>query len=112
MLCECCSSGSAPGTHFEYFAFVDDKLTIVTDGNLKTVQRPRRRTFKIQAGFKKSAAVTGAFEFRFSGKPARRAAEMSAFREHRVNSGLFPHDPDALILLVFFTDFADGIVRR
>src|SRR5687767_4657760 len=101
-----------PRPHLENLAFVDHKLTIVTDGNLKTVQRPRRRTFKIQTGFKEPAAVTRTFEFSFGGKPARRAAEMSAFGEDRVDSGVFPDDPDALVLLVFFADFADGIVRR
>ena len=98
-------------THLEYFAFVDDKLTIIAKSDLKTVQRSRRRTFKIQSGFEKSAAVARALEFGFCGKPPRRAAEMSAFGEDRVDSSLFADDPDALILLVFFADFADGIVR-
>ena len=35
--------------HFEYFAFVDHKLAIVTKSDLKTVQGPWRRTFKIQS---------------------------------------------------------------
>jgi hypothetical protein len=100
------------GTHLEYFAFVDYELTIVAKSDLKTVQRPRRRTFKIQSGFKKSAAVARALEFGFCGKPPRRAAEMSAFGEDRVNSSVFSNNPYALILLVFFADFADGIVRR
>jgi hypothetical protein len=102
----------AAGSHLEDFAFIDHQLTIVAESNLKTVQRPRRRAFKIQSGFEKSAAVSRAFEFGFGGEPAWGAAEMSAFGEDRINSGIFPNDPDALILLVFFADFADGIVRR
>lgn len=34
-------------THLEYLAFVDDKLTILAESDFKTVQGPRRRTFKI-----------------------------------------------------------------
>ena len=91
-------------------ALVDDQLAVVADGELKAVERPRRRSFEVQAGLKKAAAVAGTFEFVLRGEPARRAAQVGALGENRINAGLFADDPDALVLLILFADFADRVV--
>jgi hypothetical protein len=54
--------------------------------------------------------VARAFEFIFRGEPARRATQMRALGEDRVNAGFLAHDPDSLILFIFFADFSHSIV--
>ena len=39
--------GLSAGLHFIYFAFVDDQLAILIEGHAESVERTRRRTFKI-----------------------------------------------------------------
>ena len=66
--------------------------------------------FKVQTRLKEPAAVAWTFEFVLGGEPARRATQMGAFGKNGVDAGFFPNDPDPLLLLEFFTDFANSEV--
>lgn len=100
----------ATGTHLEDLRLIDHQLAILADGDLKSIERPGRRPLEVQAGFEKAAAVARTFKLVLGGKPARRAAKMSALGENSVDPDFFADDPDALILLVFFAHFTDGVV--
>src|SRR3990167_9033993 len=58
----------------EFFAFIDQDLAVLGQADRKTLERARRRPFEINAGFIKTAAVAGAFEFLFRVQPAGLAA--------------------------------------
>ena len=100
----------SPRSHFEDFAFIDNELTVVTNGDFKAVERTWRWSFEIQAGLKKPAAMARTFKFVLGGKPTGRAAQVSAFGEDGVDAGFFPNDPDPLFLLEFFADFTNSEV--
>jgi hypothetical protein len=99
-------------THFENSSFIDDELAIVTNGDLKTIQRPRRWTFEVQTRLEKPAAMARTFEFVLGRKPARRTAQMGTFGEDGVDTGFLSNNPDALILLELLTNFTERKIRR
>src|SRR3989338_8642455 len=67
------------GVHLIDPALVDHELAVLADGDLEAIQRARGRTFEIESGLEKAAAVTGTLELVFRRLPARRASQMGAF---------------------------------
>src|SRR5947207_1545132 len=91
--------GLAAGLHAENLAFIDHELPVIADVHFETVERARGRTFEVESGFIEATAVARALELVLRREPSRRAAEMRAFGEDRVDALLLAHDPDALVLL-------------
>lgn len=71
--------------------FIHYQLPVLCQTDFKPVQGPRRRPFKIQAVFIKTAAVTGSLELVFSCEPARNASEMRTLSKDGINTFL-PHE--------------------
>src|ERR1700675_968677 len=72
--------------HSVHHRFIDHQLTVVTKGDLEAVHRTRRRAFEIQAADEIAGSVAWAFEFLLGGQPSRRASQMGAFGEDRVEA--------------------------
>src|SRR5262249_41658980 len=80
-------------------ALVDDELPVVGLADLHALERPRRGSLEVDPALVEAAAVAGALELVFRHQPARRAAEMRALGEDRVDALRLAHDPHALVLL-------------
>ena len=91
---------------------VDHQLTVVADYYLESIHRARRRSFEVQTADVIAGAMAWALELLFGLEPSRSASEMRALGEDRVKAGLGADDPGAILLLEFFTDFADYVVAR
>src|SRR6476660_7050679 len=65
-------------------ALVDHQLAVLGDADAKALQRSWRRAFEVDAGLAEPAAVAGALELLFDLQPARRAAEVGALGEQRI----------------------------
>src|SRR5471032_355779 len=91
---------------------IDDELAVVAERDLNSLERPRRRSFEVDSVFGVARAVAGALELVLGAKPARRAAEMGADAEQRIEAAVRAHDPDALALHPLFADVADGVFGR
>src|SRR2546426_6828774 len=91
---------------------VDHELPVLGARDAQPLERPRRRTLEVDARLVEAAAVAGALELVLGREPARRAAEMRALGEQRVDALLRADDPDALVLLVLLADLADHVVGR
>jgi len=81
-------------------ALVDFDLAILGDPDADPLERPRRRTFEVDAVDIEPGAVTGALELLLPLQPTRRAAEVRADRGERVNQvpavvGVGVNDPNA-----------------
>src|SRR3989338_3025306 len=96
----------------EFLRFIHNNFPIVVERYLETLQRSRRRPFKVNASFIKSTAVAGAFEFIVALQPVRRAPQMGAYRRKRVDLFRVAHDPYAVGILKTLRDLADFIVVR
>src|SRR2546422_4803990 len=102
--------GLRAGLHSQDLAFIDHELPVVADRDLQPIERPRRRPFEVEPRLVEAATVAGAFELVLRCEPAWRASEMRALGENRVDPLLRAHDPNPLLLLVFFADLPDGVV--
>src|ERR1700722_8302266 len=96
--------------HFVDYRLVDHQLPVVADVDFESIHRARRRPFEVKPADVVTGAVARTLELLLSLQPSRRAAQMSALGEDRVEARLGADDPGAKILLVFFTDFADHVV--
>src|SRR5271163_3187889 len=104
--------GIDAGFHRVHDRLVDHQLAVVADVDLESIHRARRRTFEVHSADVIARAVARALEFLLRLEPPRRASEMRALGEDRVEARLGADDPGAEILLVFFADFADHVVIR
>src|ERR687888_126655 len=91
---------------------VDDDLPVVGERDLDPLERPRRRALEIDAVLRVPRAVAGALELVLRPEPARRAAEVRADPEERVDLLLGAHDPDALRLHPLLRDLAHDVLAR
>src|SRR5262245_55596232 len=80
-------------------ALVDDELSVLGLRDFHALERPRRRPLEVDAALVEPAAVARTLEFVLGRQPARRAAEMRALGEDRVDALRLAHDPHALVLL-------------
>ena len=55
--------------------------------------------------------MTRALKLVFRREPAGRAAKVSALGKQGVKALLFADDPNTVFLLIFFADFAYGVIR-
>src|SRR5581483_4577905 len=67
--------------HFVKHGLVHDKLAVVTERDLETVHRARRRSFEIKPADVIARAMAGALELLFRFEPSRSASQMGAFGE-------------------------------
>src|SRR5260221_9632157 len=93
-------------------SLVDNELPVVGEHDLDSLERPRRGPFEVDAVLGVARAVAGALELVLGAEPARRAAEVRADAEQRVDLVRHAHDPDALRLAPRFRDVADGVLGR
>src|SRR5215470_2747127 len=93
-------------------ALVDEDLAVLGLGDAEPLERARRRALEVDAGLVEAAAVARALELILGGEPARRAAEVGALGEQRVEALLGADDPDALVLLELLAHLTDGEVAR
>src|SRR5215470_593639 len=91
-------------------ALVDHDLPVLGARDAQPLERTRRGPLEVDAGLVEAAAVARALELVLGGEPARRAAEMRALREERVETFLGADDPHALVLLVLLAHLADRVV--
>src|SRR5262245_42352248 len=80
-------------------ALVDHELAVLRLAHPHPLERSRRRALEIDAALVEAAAVAGALELVLGDEPARRASEVGALREDRVDALGLAHDPHALVLL-------------
>src|SRR5438309_7102006 len=88
---------------------VDDQLSVVAERDLDALERPRRGTFEVDAVLRVARAVARTLELVLRPQPPRRAAEMRADPEQRIDGGAGAHDPDPLALHPLLGDVADGV---
>src|SRR5439155_26514800 len=93
-------------------ALVDQDLAVLGLRDAEPLERPWRRPLEVDAGLVEAATVARALELVLGGEPARRAAEMSALGEERVEALLGADDPDPLVLLELLAHLADREVAR
>src|SRR5262249_32815885 len=93
-------------------ALVDEDLAVLGLGDAEPFERARRRALKVDPGLVEAAPVARALELVLGREPARRAAEVGALREQRVEPLLRADDPDALVLLELLAHLANGEVAR
>src|SRR5215472_862217 len=65
---------------------VDDDLTVLGAGDAKPLEGPRCRALEVDPALVEAAPVARALELVLGGEPARRAAEVGALREQRVDT--------------------------
>src|SRR3989442_5545741 len=104
--------GLRAGLHSQDLAFIDHELPVVADRDLQPIERPRRRPFEVEPRLVEAATVARAFELVLRREPAWRASEVRALGDNRVDALLRAHDPNPLLLLVFFADLSDRVVGR
>src|SRR5262249_13005511 len=90
-------------------ALIDDQLPVLRQRDTEPLQRARRRPFEVDPSLAKAAAMTRALELFFPLQPARRAAEMRALGEQRVEAVRLADDPHPLLLLEALAHFADRV---
>ncbi len=107
-------SGESPLTEFitKFDALVDDDLAVVIQRNLRALQRPRGRAFKIDTAFVIAAAMAWALEFIFVVKPVRCASQVRADSDQRVEAFFLPDDPNSLRVFVTFRSLRQSYNRR
>src|SRR5438128_5252294 len=93
-------------------ALVDQELAVLGLGDAQALERPGRRPLEVDAGLVEAATVARALELVLGGEPARRAAQVGALGEERVDALLGADDPDALVLLELLAHLADREVGR
>src|SRR3954451_9176300 len=74
-------------------ALVDHELPVFRERDAQALERPRRRTLEGDAGPIEAAPVTGTLDLLLGRQPARRAPEVRALREQRVEPFLGADDP-------------------
>src|SRR5437764_10630120 len=89
---------------------VDDELSVVAERDLHAFERTRRRAFEVHAILRVARPVARALELVLRSQPTRRAAQMRADAEQRVDGGARPHDRDALALHPLFRDISERIL--
>src|SRR5690606_21384231 len=86
------------------------KLAVIGHADGIPFERPRGRTFEVDAVLVKTAAVAGAFKFLFCFEPVWRASQVRADRlegkNHRLSLELITHDPYAELGNEFRLDLA------
>src|ERR1700689_4484053 len=102
--------GIDAGFHRGHTRLVNPELAVVTDVDLESIHRARRRTFEVHSADVVARAVERTLEFLLRLKRSRRSSEMRALGEDRVEARLGADDPGAEILLVFFAGFSDHVV--
>src|SRR5271157_3116797 len=102
--------GVDAGLHPVDNRLVHDELPVVADVDLEPVHRPRRWAFKVESADVVARAVAGALELLLGLEPSRRASEVRALGEDRVEASLGADDPGAKVLLVLLADLADHVV--
>src|SRR5438309_10323478 len=93
-------------------ALVDQELAVLGLRDAEPLERPGRRPLEVDAGLVEAATVARALELVLGGEPARRAAQVGALGEERVEPLLGADDPDALVLLELLAHLADRVVAR
>src|SRR5947199_1896505 len=93
-------------------ALVDQELAVLGLRDAEPLERPGRRPLEVDAGLVEAATVARALELVLGGEPARRAAQVGALGEERVDALLGADDPDALVLLELLAHLADREVGR
>src|SRR5262245_31042715 len=88
-------------------ALVDDELAVLGLGHGQALEGPRRGTLEVDPGLVEAAAVAGALELVLGGEPARRAAEVGALGEQRVDPLVVADDPYALVFLELLAHLTD-----
>src|SRR5262245_16406500 len=93
-------------------ALVDEDLPVLGLGDAEPLERARRGALEVDAGLVEAAAVARTFELVLGGEPARRATQVGALGEQRVEALLGADDPDALVLLELLAHLTDRDVLR
>src|SRR5207244_3731045 len=98
---------------------VDEDLPVVGQHHARALERPRRRPFEIDAGQSISAAVARALELVFRREVIRRASQMRADRDERIEPARVlsdvvgsPYDPDPKLLFPSLIDAHAVFVRE
>src|SRR5439155_17105822 len=91
-------------------ALVDEQLSVLGPRDPQPLEGARRRSLEVDAGLVEAAPVARALELVLGREPARRAAEVRALGEDRVEPRLGTDDPDALVLLELLAHLADRVV--
>ena len=68
--------GLYTGLHFVGDVFIDDKLAIFGNGDLKSIQRTGCRAFEVKSALVVTASVARTFKFVFCREPVGRAAQV------------------------------------
>src|SRR5688572_4151689 len=100
-------------------ALVHEDLSIVGEHDACAFEGPRRRSLEVDPACPEAAAVAGAFELVFRGQIVRRAAEMRADRDNRIEAADMeidilgrPHEPDPELFLPPLVDSHAVLVRE
>src|ERR1017187_6701604 len=100
------------GFHRVHDRLIDHQLSVVANINLESIHRARRRPFEVESGDVIARAVARTFELLLGLQPSRRASQMGAFGEDRVETRLGADDPGAEILLELLAHFANHVIIR
>src|SRR5579863_7759442 len=85
-------------------AQIDDNLPFRVQFHVRTVHRPRRRTFEVDSFGVVAAAMARALELVLAGFPVRRTSQVSADSRNHEDAFGVPYDPDAKLVLEFSVD--------
>ena len=97
-----------PSFELERAAFVNEKLPVIGQGDLDPLERPRSRSFEIDARHVEPATVTRTFELALGFQPVRRTTEVGTNGLERVDTFFVPHNPNPEFFLESLVDRADG----
>src|ERR1019366_1384735 len=100
------------GFHRVHDRLIDHQLSVVANVDLESIHRARRRPFEVESADIEARAVARTFELLLGLQPSRRASQMGAFGEDRVETRLGANDPGAEILLVLLAHFANHVIVR
>ena len=92
--------------HVVGYPFIHHHLSIFRDLDLKSVQRSRRRAFKVSSVLEKSTAMAWALELVLRRKPARRTTKVGTLCKERIKTFFLPHDPYPKLLFELFIDLS------
>src|SRR5919108_2103540 len=89
---------------------VDEELPVVAERDLHALERARSGSFEVDAVLRVPRAVARALELVLRREPARRAPQVRADAEERIDRRAGADDPDALALHPLLRDVADRVL--
>src|SRR5215468_1742473 len=96
----------------ELHGLVDEDLAVVGEDDARALERPGGRPLEVDPGHVEAAAVARALELVLRGQPVRRAAEVGAHRDQRVEAVGDADEPDPEGVLPAHVDLADVVLAR